>query len=357
MATKYSILVLPGDGIGPEVTGCALQVLDALTAAGGPGFDFNIQPAGYDTFLETGHAVPDGTLEAAKAADAVLLGAMDVEQIPPGRGDPLSEMRTGLEVSASVRPSRAIAGVDSPSDKIDCMVVREVTEGMYSRIEYMSGDDAACAVRLVTRAASTKTARMAFQQATARQRARAENPDAPQKTARVTAVHKIGVLKLTDGLFLEAAEAVAKDYPDIEFETRNIDACALEMIREIEHFDVILATNAFGDILSDIGAGLATGLGMASSGCIGEQWAYFEPVHGTAPDITGKGIANPCATILSTALMLRHLGEARSADTVEGAIDDVLTAGEVRTGDLGGTANSAAMTDAIIEAMNARLSG
>jgi isocitrate dehydrogenase (NAD+) len=263
-------------------------------------------------------------------------------------------MRRDLEVAASVRPSRTIAGIPSPADDIDCVVVREVTEGVYSRIEYMAGPDAACAVRVITRGASTRAARMAFQQAEARRQARAGTPAEGKKT-RVTAVHKIGSLKLTDGMFIGCAEEVAKDYPDIEFETRNIDACAMEMIREPAHFDVILATNVFGDILSDVAAGLAAGLGLASSGCIGEQWAYFEPVHGTAPDIAGKGIANPCATILTAALMLRHLGETASADAIDGAVYGVLEAGEVRTGDLGGKATSTEMTDAIIQALEGRL--
>ncbi|NKB48821.1 MAG: NAD-dependent isocitrate dehydrogenase [Alphaproteobacteria bacterium] len=349
--TTYSICVLPGDGIGPEVTDCARQVLNTLASGAGPSFTYDTHPAGHGTFLSDGHAMPETSLDAAKAADAVLLGAMDVAQIPPGGGDPLGDMRKGLEVGASIRPSRAIAGVASPSDDIDCVVVREVTEGLYSRIEYQVDADAACAVRVITRAASTKTARLAFEQATARQNA----PNPTHIKGRVTAVHKIGVLKLTDGLFLEAAETVARDYPDIEFETRNIDACAMEMVREPEHFDVILATNAFGDILSDIGAGLAAGLGLASSGCIGERWAYFEPVHGTAPDIAGKGVANPCATILSAAMMVRHLGETASADSIEGAVADVLAAGDVRTGDLGGNATSAEMTDAIIAALQARI--
>jgi len=355
----YSICVLPGDGIGPEVTDCARRVLDALSAAkvpgGGPRFNFETHPAGHGTFLSHGHSMPDATMAAAKAADSVLLGAMDVAQIPYGGGEPLGQLRKDLEVSASVRPSRAIAGVASPSDDIDCVVVREVTEGLYSRIEYKVGPDVACAVRVITRGASTKTARMAFEQATARQLARGGTPNPHYPRGRVTAVHKIGALKLTDGLFLEAIDAVAKDYPDIKYETRNIDACAMEMVREPARFDVILATNTFGDILSDIAAGLAAGLGLASSGCIGDRWSYFEPVHGTAPDIAGKGIANPCATIMSAAMMVRHLGEAASADAIDGAIADVLAAGEVRTGDLGGKATSAEMTDAIIAALEGRL--
>ncbi len=349
----YSICVLPGDGIGPEVTGCAQRVLEALAATkNAPRFAFATHPAGHGAFLDGGDALPEATMAAAKAADGVLVGAMDVAQIPPGGGEPLGDLRIGLEVGASVRPSRAITGVASPSADIDCVVVREVTEGLYSRIEYTVGDDVACAVRVITRAASTKTGRMAFDQAAARQRA----PGATHPRGRVTAVHKIGALKLTDGLFLDAVAAVARDYPDIEFETRNVDACAMELVREPARFDVILATNVFGDILSDIAAGLAAGLGLAASGCIGERWAYFEPVHGSAPDIAGRGIANPCATVLSAAMMLRHLGEAVSAEAIEGAVADVLTAGAVRTGDLGGKASSTEMTDAIIAALAGRLS-
>ncbi len=293
--------------------------------------------------------MPDASMAAAKAADAVFLGAMDVAQIPPGGGDPLGDMRIELEVAASVRPSRTIPGIPSPADDIDCVVVREVTEGLYSRDEYQPDDDTAYAIRVVTREASRRTARMAFEQATARRRARGARSD---KSARVTAVHKVGVLKLTDGLFLETCAEIAKEYPDIIYETRNIDACAMEMVREPGHFDVILATNAFGDILSDIAAGLAAGLGLAASACIGDRWAYFEPVHGTAPDIAGKGIANPCATILSAAMMLRYLGEDAGAAAVEAAVLEVLADGQIRTGDLGGTAGSAKMTEAIVGALN-----
>jgi isocitrate dehydrogenase (NAD+) len=218
------------------------------------------------------------------------------------------------------------------------MVVRENTEGIYSGIEWQAGPDVACGVRLITRKASTRVARAAFEQARLRRR-------------KVTAVHKLGGLKLTDSLFLESVKSVADEYPEVEYETRNVDACALEMVREPSHFDVILATNTFGDILSDIGAGLVGGLGLAPSGCFGERYAYFEPVHGSAPDIAGRGIANPIATILSAAFMLRHLGEVTAAERVEGAIERLLAEGGPRTRDLGGSATSAEFTDALIQAL------
>lgn len=344
--SQYTICLLPGDGIGTEVIDCACRVLDALTARGGPQFTYDVQPAGYDTFLDIGHSLPPATLEAAKTADAVLLGAMDVAQIPPHGGDPLGGLRIGLEVSASIRPSSTIPGIESPAADIDCVIVREVTEGLYSRDEYMGDDDAAYAIRVVTRKASTKVARMAFEEARKRQQRSG-------KPGLVTAVHKVGVLKLSDGLFLEACADVARDYPDIAYETRNVDACAMDMVRHPGAFDVILATNVFGDILSDVAAGMAAGLGLAASACIGDRWAYFEPVHGTAPDIVGKGVANPCAMILTAGMMLRYLGEDARANIAETAVYAVLADGMVRTGDLGGSATSAQMTDAIIAALDA----
>ena len=333
---EYSICVIPGDGIGPEVTGCARRVLETLGGSeGGPSFRFESYPAGADSYEASGESLPEATVAAAKAADSVLVGAMDVARLPSGVLQPLRTLRRTLDVGASVRPSRSFPGVEIPAGAIDAVVVREVTEGIYSGIEYNVGADGACSVRLITRQASTRTARIAFRQAMQRRR-------------KVTAVHKIGALQVTDGLFLEAVAAVAEEFPEVEYETRNVDACALELVRWPEEFDVILATNTFGDILSDVGAALAGGLGLASSGCVGERWAYFEPVHGTAPDIAGKGIANPIATILSAALMLRHLEEPDAAERVEAAVAGLLASDGPRTGDLGGSASSSEVTDAII---------
>lgn len=336
MPKTYTICVLAGDGIGPEVTGSACEVLASLAEDGGPSFVFKHGVAGCDAFEKNGDAFPAATLELAKSADAVLVGAFDVARLPEEAVQPLHALRHEFDVHASVRPSRSFPGIPTRAD-IDVVVVREVTEGIYSGIEYRAGPDAACAVRVITRGASARTAEIAFQQASQRRR-------------KVTAVHKLGALKLTDGLFLEACRDVARRYPDVTFETRNIDACALEMIRHPEDFDVILATNTFGDILSDVGAGLAGGLGLAPSSCIGARWAYFEPVHGTAPDIAGLGIANPLATILSTAMMLRYLGEPKSADAVEKAVEIVLEKGP-RTGDLGGKAKTVDITKAVIGAL------
>jgi isocitrate dehydrogenase (NAD+) len=336
---SYAICLIPGDGIGPEVVGCARRVLEALvTHPSGLSFMFEEHPAGHDSYRASDEALPAKTIAAAKAADGVLAGAMDVAAIPRQVPNPLSGLRRQLDVFANLRPARTFRGVPARSGEMNMMVVRENTEGIYSGIEYSAGPDAACGVRLITRKASTRVARAAFEQAMKRRR-------------KVTAVHKLGALKLTDSLFLESVQSVADEFPEVEYETRNVDACALEMVQNPAHFDVILATNTFGDILSDIAAGLAGGLGLAPSGCFGEQFAYFEPVHGSAPDIAGRGIANPIATILSAAFMLRHLNEPKAATQIEQAVERVLEAGSPRTPDLGGSATSAEFTEALIEAL------
>ena len=335
-SNTFQIAVLAGDGIGPEVISSARAVLDSLAdGSNGPGFEFAERIVGADAFERTGHAITDDDIEACKSADAVLVGAMDVARLPAGVRQPLRTLRQTLEVGASIRPSRTFAGVPSRCEEIDTLVVREVTEGVYSGIEYAAGPDAACSVRLITRKASTRTAKIAFAEARKRRK-------------KVTAVHKLGALKLTDSLFLDCARAIGQDFPDVTFETRNVDACAMELVQHPQEFDVILATNTFGDILSDVAAGLACGLGLAPSGCIGEEWSYFEPVHGTAPDIAGKGVANPLAAILTASLMLRHLGESSAADAVESAVASVLANGGPRTADLGGQATTAEVTKAVI---------
>jgi isocitrate dehydrogenase (NAD+) len=264
----FRICLIPGDGIGPEVVGCAARALGALAErSANLRFEFEEHPAGNASYHASGEPLPAATVAAAKAADGVLAGAMDVAAIPTDVPSPLSSLRRQLDVFANLRPARTFRGVPTPMGELDLMVVRENTEGIYSGIEYSAGPDAACGVRLITRRASTRVARAAFDQALQRRR-------------KVTAVHKLGALKLTDSLFLESVRSVADQFPEVEYETRNVDACALEMIRGPQRFDVILATNTFGDILSDVAAGLAGGLGLAPSGCFGERYAYFEPVHG-----------------------------------------------------------------------------
>ncbi len=332
------IALIPGDGIGVEVVGAARAVLEAVSRVFPDlGFEFTEALMGMAALRAGQEAVPEATVRAAQAADACLLGAIDEAALPVG-SRALGPFRRLMGAYANVRPSKAYPGVRCLCPDLDVVVVRESTEGLYSGIEFETGPDAACAVRVITRQGSERVARAAFELARGRRR-------------RLTAVHKLGSLKRTDGLFLETVRAVAAAYPEVTLETRNIDACALELILHPAHFDVVLATNMFGDILSDEAAGLVGGIGLAPSAVLGDRYAYFEPVHGTAPDIAGKGIANPTAAILAAALMLRHLKEEAAARAIEAAVAAVLAAGVPRTPDLGGTASTREVTQAIIERM------
>lgn len=329
------ILLIPGDGIGPEVVAAARLVLKALSGVMPDlRFEFSEAPMGMAALAAGEDAVPEATVRAAMAADACLLGAIDEAALPRGTSV-LGRFRRLLGAYANIRPLRAYPGVPCLCPDLDVVVVRENTEGMYSDIEFESGPDAACAVRVITRQGSERVARVAFELARSRRR-------------RVTAVHKLGVFKRTDGLFLDAVRVVGAAYPDVSLETRNIDAAAMELIQHPTHFDVILATNMFGDILSDEAAALVGGIGLAPSAVVGDRYAYFEPVHGTAPDIAGKGIANPLAAILAAALMLRHLREEGAARAIEGAVAALLAEGRTRTPDLGGSATTVEVTSGVM---------
>jgi isocitrate/isopropylmalate dehydrogenase len=336
---SYSVAVLGGDGIGPEVVGSAQRILEHVAHLD-PGFSLSFEPhsVGFAELERTGTSMSDAVAEAVKQTDAVLFGAVDVARFPAGTEDTLMRLRKLLDVSVSVRPSKSFQGVRGPGAPIDVLVVREITEGFYSGIEYAVGNEGACAVRVVTRSASRRAARVAFEHAQTRSK-------------RLTAVHKVGAFKLTDRLFLEAVEEVAADFPDVEHRFANVDACAFDIVTKPGELDVILATNAFGDIVSDVAAGMAGGLGLASSACIGDRYAYFEPVHGTAPDIAGKGVANPIGAILSAAMMLGHFGELEAAGRIQLAVEHVLAEGTARSGDLGGGATTAMVTDAVIDAI------
>ena len=334
------ILLLPGDGIGVEVVVAARTVLEALPRVV-PDLRFEFAEAliGMAALRAGLDAVPEATVEAAKTADGCLLGAIDEAALPKGvRG--LGRFRGLLGGYANVRPVKAFSGVSCLCPDLDVVVVRENTEGLYSGIEFETGPGAACAVRVITRQGSEQVARVAFELARGRRR-------------RVTAVHKLGSLKRTDGLFLETVRAVGAAYPEVALETRNIDAAAMELILHPAHFDVILATNMFGDILSDVAAGLAGGIGLAPSAVLGDRYAYFEPVHGTAPDIAGKGIANPMAAILAAALMLDHVKESAAARAIERAVTALLADGGPRTPDLGGSATTAEVAAAVVARLGA----
>jgi len=326
------ICLLPGDGIGLEVIPAARRVLEATGLA----LQFSEAEAGWETFQKTGSSVPESTLAAVKAADATLAGAFtSPSRKVPGFFGAIRYLRRELELFANLRPAKTRPAPGCfPS--VDLLLVRENTEGLYVAQERRYGDLAIADV-VITKAASRRIAEVALQEARKRRR-------------KLAVVHKANVLPLTSGLFLETALATAAGYPDVETSDIIVDAAAMKLVREPQRFDVLVTTNLFGDILSDLMAGLVGGLGLAPSANLGHQYALFEPVHGSAPDIAGQGVANPAAAILTAAMMLNYLGEAEAAAAIERAVDTVLQHGP-HTRDLGGTASTAAFTEAVIAAL------
>ena len=323
---KYQIAIVPGDGIGREVMEATLFVLDSL----GIDFDYVYGEAGDECLEKTGTALPAETLEIIRNADACLFGAAGETA-----ADVIVKIRQEMKMFANLRPVKAYPNTNSLSDDIDFMIVRENTEGMYIADEEEFTDEGAVARRIITREAEKRIIDYAFNYAV-------EN-----NKSKVTAVHKANVLKKSDGLFKEIFYEVAGDYPDIATEDFYVDATAMYLITQPESFEVIVTTNLFGDILSDEGAGLVGGLGLIPSANIGEDAALFEPVHGSAPDIAGKGIANPIAMMLSSIMMLRYIGESEAADKFDKAILKVLTDANILTGDLGGNASTMEVAEAV----------
>ncbi len=349
---RYRLGVLPGDGIGPEIVAATLEVLEAARAAiPDLGFEWVRLPVGWEAIRSAGTALPEATVTALESCEAWLLGPHDSASYPASERaklNPSGELRRRFDLYANVRPARAYPGLTGLSPHMDLVIVRENTEGFYADRnmhlgagEFMPTPDVALAVGKITRPASERIARTAF--TLARQRRR-----------HVAVVHKANVLKLTTGLFLETARAVGRDFPDVAVADYHIDAMAAHLVRRGGDFDVILATNMFGDILSDLAAELAGSLGLAPSINAGSARAMAQATHGSAPDIAGKGIANPVGMILSAAMLLRWLaGErkdpaaGRAADVVERAVEAVL-AGGTRTPDLGGRARTAELTAAVV---------
>lgn len=331
---SLSLCLIEGDGIGKEVIPAAARVLSAL----GLPITFTTAEAGWECFTKYGDALPQATLDAIHTADATLFGAT---QSPMGKVEgyrsPVLTLRKLFNLHANLRPTRSLP-IEGTHQGVDLLIVRENTEGLYSGRERREDDgQTAITERVITAAAAERIARTAFECALRRPR------------RAVTIVHKANVLKESDGLFREVCLRVAAEYSEVAVNEMLVDACAMWLARDPTRFDVIVTENLFGDILSDEAAGLVGGLGVAPSANVGAgKAAYFEPVHGSAPDIAGQGIANPIGAILSAAMLLEHLGIAESARRIEGAVEAALREG-VRTRDLGGTASTAEMTDAILK--------
>ena len=319
------IAVIPGDGVGPEVIGATVKILDGLPVD----LEYNEYPAGDGALENTGTALPAETLSAAREADAVLMGAIGETAV-----DVVIRLRQELDTYVNLRPIKAYPGVECVNSDADLVMVRENTECLYAGIETEIVPGVTTATRVISEFASKRIARYAFDYAEAEGR------------NLVSAIHKNKVLPVTGGEFLSAFREVAEDY-DIEYEDVLVDAAALYLVKEPERFDVVLTTNLFGDILSDLAAGLIGGLGLSPSANIGEDHGLFEPVHGTAPDIAGQGIVNPTATVLSASYMLNFLGESELAKRLESAVEGVLEAGET-TPDLGGELSTMEMAEAVL---------
>jgi isocitrate dehydrogenase (NAD+) len=334
---SYTVTLIPGDGIGPEVVDAAIHVLEAT----GVDFDFEEVIAGKQAMDVFGTPLPDETLDSIKKNKIALKGPVTT---PVGTGFRSVNvgLRQALDLYANLRPAKSFKGVPSRYHDVDLVVVRENTEGLYSGIEKIDEKRTrAESVNLITRKASERIVRFAFEYAKSEGR------------MSVTAIHKANILKATGGLFLEVARGVSSLYPEIEFKDRIVDNMAMQLVKDPSQFDVIVVTNLFGDILSDLCAGLVGGLGLAPGANIGESCAVFEPVHGSAPKHAGKNRMNPTATILSAVLMLHHLGERHVAANVTSAIKQVLAEGKSVTYDLGGSASTFEMADAIKSKMDA----
>ena len=334
---SYNIVTIPGDGIGPEVVAAAQRVIDAA----GVEVAWSEAAAGQVALDKLGDPLPEATLDAVRAADATLKGPTAT---PSGTGfrSVNVAMRQKLCLFANFRPARSLPGIETRFKDVDLIVIRENTEGLYSGLEHTVVPGVVESLRVITRTASERIAKFAFETA---QR---------QGRRRVTCVHKANILKLSDGLFLDTCREVAADYPEVEFDDCIVDAAAMKLVSDPSTFDVLVMENLFGDILSDLTSGLVGGLGVTPSANVGQGRAVFEAVHGSAPDIAGQGLANPTALILSGVLMLRFLSEKDAADRIEHALGSVLSQGEVRTGDLGGSASTREFTEAVISALESQ---
>jgi homoisocitrate dehydrogenase len=330
-----TICLIPGDGIGQEVIPAAAEVLAAL----GLGLRFIESSAGFAHFQQMGEAMPESTLADVALAGLALFGATSSpSRKVAGYRSPILVMRRTFDLYVNLRPTQSLPGPFSRPG-LDLLIVRENTEGLYAGREHMQGD-AAIAERVITPRASERIAHVACQRA--QRRASAGRP------AQLTIVHKANVLSLTDGLFRDCCLRVAAEYPDIEVRECLVDTAAMRLVRDPEHFGVIVTTNLFGDILSDEAAALIGGLGVAPSANLGAQVAVFEPVHGSAPDIAGQGLANPIGAVLSAALLLDHIDQPLAAERVRQAVAATLRAGLLPP-DLGGTATTRAVTCGLLE--------
>jgi isocitrate dehydrogenase (NAD+) len=327
---SHRITLIPGDGIGPEVTAAVVRVL----AAAGVAIEWDRHDAGVVAFKRVGQALPADLLESIRRNKVALKGPVTTP-IAEGFTSVNVGLRKALGLYANLRPVRNVDGVESRFKGVNLVIVRENTEDLYSGLEHEVVPGVVESLKIITEKASTRIAHFAFTHA--REAGR----------TRVTAIHKANIMKLGDGLFLESARAVSRQYTEIGYDERIVDAACMHLVMHPEKFDVLLLPNLYGDIVSDLCAGLVGGLGVVPGANVGGDCAVFEAVHGSAPDIAHKNLANPTALLLSALMMLDHIGERARAERIRAALSRVLTEGRVRTRDLGGQASTTEFTDAI----------
>jgi isocitrate dehydrogenase (NAD+) len=331
----YKITLIPGDGIGPEVANATKRLIDAS----GVKITWDIQDAGENMIKEYGTPLPEAVKESIRNNKIAIKGPITTP-IGTGFRSVNVALRKEFDLYANVRPAKTYKGIPSRYENVDIIIVRENTEDLYAGVEHMIGEDAAESIKIFTRKGCERIIRYAFE--FARREGR----------KKVTAVHKANIMKCTDGMFLNIAREISKDYSDIEFEDMIVDAMCMNLVQTPENFDVLVLPNLYGDIVSDLCAGLVGGLGVAPGANLGKDIAIFEAVHGSAPTIAGKNLANPTAMMLSGVQMLRYLGETEAADRIEKAISKVLEEGKSVTHDLGGQLGTSEYTDKIIQTLS-----
>ncbi len=333
----HKVTLIPGDGIGPEITESVIRVIEAT----GVDIAWDRQLAGIPAVQEFGDSVPDQCLESIKENKVALKGPLTT-LVGKGFRSANVTLRRKLNLYANLRPVKTIGGVPSRFDKVDLVIVRENTEDLYSGIENIISPGVTQAIKVVTKDASDNIARFAFEYAKANGR------------KKITLVHKANIMKISDGLFLKSFEEVSEDYPEIKAEDRIVDALCMNLVIDPTQFDVLLLGNMFGDIVSDLAAGLVGGLGVVPGANLGKEYAVFEAVHGSAPDIAGKNLANPTALIFSALMMLRHLKEEDAATKIWKSIVVTLAMGHHLTKDLGGTLSTTEFTDELVKEISSR---
>ena len=327
---SYPVTLIPGDGIGPEVVAAAVRVLSAT----GIDFEWETEPAGVSAIGEHGTPLPPRVLDSVRKNKVALKGPTETP-VAGGHRSVNVELRKQLDLYANLRPVETLPGVKSRYAGVDLVVVRENTEDLYSGLEHVVVPGVVESLKIITEKASTRIAAFAFEHARTHGR------------KRITAVHKANIMKLSDGLFLDCCRRVAKAYPEVQYDELIVDNCCMQLVLDPTRYDILLLENLYGDIVSDLCAGFIGGLGLAPGANIGETTAIFEAVHGSAPDIAGKNMANPMALVLSSAMMLDHLGELAAAHRVRDAVHAVLSEGRVLTRDLGGSHGTTEIAEAI----------